>query len=309
MNLITKNKLPKRPINGILLLDKAIGISSNHALQAAKRLYQAQKAGHAGTLDPLASGMLPIALGEATKFSQFLLDARKNYLVTATLGIQTTTGDAEGMVTQKTTPRLFTPEELEAVLAPLRGTIQQIPSMYSALKHHGQPLYQLARQGLTIEREPRTVTIDELTLLDYQSPQLTLKIHCSKGTYVRCLIEDIGKALGCGAHISALRRTYSEPYKHHTMYTFSALEKCFAETGLPGLDALLLPIDSGLNHFPVLSVSAAAAYYLLNGQGILSPIAPREGFVRLHREDNAFIGLAETNSQGWVMPRRMLQST
>ena len=206
---MAKRSRARRDVNGILVLDKPIGLSSNAALQEAKRLFYAKKAGHTGSLDPLATGVLPLCFGEATKFSQFLLDANKRYQATVTLGVATSTGDYEGEVIEEKAVDRFNDQELEAALDQFRGEISQIPSMYSALKVNGQPLYKLARQGIEIERKARQVTIFNLELLENPGVELVLDIHCSKGTYIRTLAEDLGKVLGCGAHVSSLRRNCS----------------------------------------------------------------------------------------------------
>lgn len=236
---------PRRSVDGILLLDKPIGLTSNAALQTVKRLYQAAKAGHTGSLDPLASGLLPICLGEATKLSGFLLNADKSYQFTCRLGIVTATGDAEGEVTATRPVGLLSREQVEAALQRFTGVIEQIPPMYSALKRQGQPLYKLARRGLEVEREPRQVTIHELRLLRLEGEVLECVMCCSKGTYVRTLVADLGETLGCGAHISALRRTAVEPYDASRMITLDALCER-TEQGLAVLDELLLSLDSAV---------------------------------------------------------------
>jgi tRNA pseudouridine 55 synthase len=232
-----------RKLNGILLLDKALGVSSNKALQDARFLFQAEKAGHTGSLDPLASGMLPVCFGEATKVSAFLLDSDKRYVTTATLGYVSTTGDAEG---EKLNPRSIpdiSDTELEAVLVQFRGEISQIPPMYSALKKDGQPLYKLARQGLEVERAARDITIHSLTVLERTENTLTLDVVCSKGTYIRTLVEDIGERLGCGAYVSMLRRESVDPFGALRMYRLEEL-RTLAEQSVEALDAVLLPLDT-----------------------------------------------------------------
>src|SRR5579862_9142002 len=225
----------KRQIHGILLLDKPLGMTSNAALQKVKRLFNAKKAGHTGSLDPLATGMLPICFGEATKFSQFLLESDKCYQVEAKLGVKTRTGDAEGEVIAVKPVMDLTCERLEAVLSQFVGQIQQIPPMYSALKIQGKPLYELARQGIEIPREARSVQIYRLQLIDFQAETLKFEVQCSKGTYVRTLVEDIGELLGCGAHVSALRRTVVLPYNEIKMYTLDALEEIHQQFGMDAL--------------------------------------------------------------------------
>ncbi|MCB1803401.1 MAG: tRNA pseudouridine(55) synthase TruB, partial [Gammaproteobacteria bacterium] len=208
-----------RPVNGILLLDKPLGLSSNHALQRVKRLYDARKAGHTGSLDPLADGMLPICLGDATKLSAYLLDADKYYWFRLRLGQTTATGDAEGEILTDRPVGDFSREQIEQACAAFVGKIQQLPPMYSALKHKGKRLYELAREGVEVERQPRTVTIHDLVVESVELPEVEIRVHCSKGTYVRTLAEDIGERLGCGAHVTALRRTGVGPYTEYPMYT------------------------------------------------------------------------------------------
>jgi tRNA pseudouridine55 synthase len=232
----------KKNINGILLLDKPAGITSNGALQQAKRLYQAKRAGHTGSLDPIATGMLPICFGEATKFSQFLLDSDKHYSVTARLGKRTTTGDVEGEVMLERPYAHITLEQLQTVLRPFHGKLEQVPPMFSALKHQGRPLYELARQGIEIAREPRTIFIHSLELEDLSGDLFRFHIHCSKGTYVRTLVDDIGELLGCGAHVFQLRRTAVSPYLSFPMYSLENLEKTFQQEGVEALQRFLLPI-------------------------------------------------------------------
>lgn len=296
-------KFPKRLINGILLLDKPEGITSNQALQTVKRLFLAKKAGHTGSLDPLAKGMLPICLGEATKFSQFLLEADKAYWVSVCLGKKTRTGDAEGEVieTKPITPSCF--ERLESVLSSFCGVISQIPPMFSALKFKGKPLYELARQGITVERSPREVTVHSLRLLDTTKDSINLEIKCSKGTYIRTLIEDIGEALGCGAYVQGLRRFSVGSYTEERMVSLEQLETFSPEER----DRCLLPVDSLLQAWPILKLSQAAAYYLDRGQPILLPNAPKNGWVRLNTIDDRFMGVGEILADGRVAPRRLVE--
>lgn len=294
----------RRAVNGILLLDKPVGLTSNAALQVVKRLYQAQKAGHTGSLDPLASGLLPICLGAATKISAYLLNADKSYQFTCRLGISTTTGDAEGEVTATYPLPALSRELLEEVLQRFVGESLQTPPMYSALKRNGQPLYKLARQGIEVEREPRAITIHELQLLHWEGEWLECRMRCSKGTYVRTLAEDVGKALGCGAHVTALRRTAVQPYDTAQLLTLDALHEV-AERGYAALDALLLPLDSALAHWPALQVRGDSAFYLRQGQAVLVPRAPTQGWVRLYQGEEEFFGLGEILDDGRVEPRRL----
>lgn len=300
------NRLNKRrDINGIILLDKAIGLSSNAALQEVKRLFNARKAGHTGSLDPLASGMLPICLGEATKVSAFLLDADKRYQVSCRLGARTTTGDAEGEIVEELPIDGIDAARVAAVLPRFIGQIEQIPPMYSALKHQGQRLYTLARQGIEVERQPRTVTIHELRLLGVENGECKLEVHCSKGTYVRTLVEDIGAVLGCGAHVSALRRNGLGPYLESQMLTLEHLV-AINDQGLEALESALLPIETALMHWPEVSLSTDAAFYLNQGQAVLVPHAPTQGWVRLYNGGNDFLGMGEIQDDGRVAPRRLM---
>ncbi|OQX05611.1 MAG: tRNA pseudouridine(55) synthase TruB [Thiothrix lacustris] len=295
-----------RPLDGILLLDKGLGASSNKVLQDARFLFLAEKAGHTGSLDPLASGMLPVCFGEATKVSAFLLDSDKRYITTATLGYVSTTGDAEG---EKINPRpipAFSDADVEAVLAQFRGKISQIPPMYSALKKDGQPLYKLARQGIEVERAARDLTIHSLTVLARTENTLTLDVVCSKGTYIRTLVEDIGEQLGCGAYVSMLRRESVEPFGAFRMYTLDEL-RALAEQGLEALDAVLLPLDTALPHLPSITVEEAVIIRLRQGQKVRTDHDDAE-LIRIYSEFGEFIGLCES-LRGVLIPRRLLAYT
>ena len=299
-----------RDIDGILLLDKPLHLSSNEALQRVKRLYQANKAGHTGSLDPLATGLLPVCLGGATKFSTYLLDADKHYRVRIRLGITTTTADAEGEVLE-TRPVVGVDEtRLQAVMARFLGPIEQLPPMYSAVKHQGERLYKLARQGIEVERQPRTVTIHRLALIDLALPELELDVHCSKGTYVRTLAEDIGAELGCGGHVIGLRRTGVGPYvePERRFVTLEEIEDLIAaeEDPYPALDSLLLPLESALEHWPAVRLTADAAFYLRQGQAVLVPQAPTAGLVRLYDPSRHFLGVGCILDDGKVQPKRLL---
>ena len=295
----------RRPVDGLVLLDKPVGWTSNAALQAVKRLYRAKKAGHTGSLDPLASGLLPLCLGEATKLSGLLLNADKSYRFTCRLGVITATGDAEGEVLATRPVGPLSREQIEAALRRFTGPIQQIPPMYSAVKRDGQPLYKLARQGIEVERAPREVTVHELRLLRQDAEELECELRCSKGTYVRTLAADLGEALGCGAHVSALRRTAVEPYDAARMVTLDALRER-AERGLAALDEWLLPPDSAVANWPAVSVSGDSASYLWQGQPVLVPRAPSQGWLRLYQEGRQFLGIGEILDDGRVAPRRLL---
>ncbi len=299
------NRRDRRPVSGVLLLDKPVGWTSNAALQAIKRLYQARKAGHTGSLDPLASGLLPICLGEATKLSGLLLNADKAYRFTCRLGVTTDTGDAEGgvLITRPVGP--LSREQVEIALRRFTGVLQQTPPMYSALKRDGQPLYKLARKGIEVERVPREVTVRDLRLLRLGGGELECELRCSKGTYVRVLAADLGEALGCGAHVTTLRRIAVEPYDARRMVTLEALRER-AEQGLAALDEALLPADSALPDWPAVRARGDAAFYLRQGQPVLVPRAPTQGWVRLYEGEERFLGIGEVLDDGRVAPRRLL---
>jgi len=301
-----RRRVRGRDVNGILLLDKPSGITSNDALQQVKRLFFAKKAGHTGSLDPLASGVLPICMGEATKVSAFLLDADKRYEVRCQLGVKTATADAEGEVISTRPVENYSDAQIEAVLEQFRGPIEQIPPMYSALKHEGQRLYKLARQGLEVEREPRPVDIHELVLTGRGDDWLDIAVHCSKGTYVRTLAEDIGEQLGCGAHVSALRRTAVGPYNDEHLVTLEQLQ-ALKDEDKRATDDLLLPIESALTQWPDVRLSADAAFYLRQGQAVLVPRAPTSGWVRVYEGEHTFLGMGEILDDGRVAPRRMMK--
>lgn len=298
-----------RNISGILLLDKPEGMTSNEALQRVKRLYRAAKAGHTGSLDPLATGLLPVCLGGATKFSAFLLDADKRYRVRVRLGVTTTTGDAEGEVTATAPTDGVDRERLAAMLTRFEGDIEQLPPMYSAVKHQGERLYKLARKGIEVERTPRTVHIFGLGLTELAMPEFEMEVHCSKGTYVRTLAEDIGAGLGCGAHVAGLRRTGVGPYvEGETEFvTIDQLADLVAdEDGFATMDRLLLPLESALGHWPQVRLSEDAAFYLRQGQAVMVPQAPTEGLVRLYDPSMRFIGVGFILDDGKVQPKRLL---
>jgi tRNA pseudouridine55 synthase len=294
-------------INGVLLLDKPVGMTSNGALQEVKRLFRAAKAGHTGSLDPLADGLLPICFGEATKMSAFLLDADKRYRVRVRLGVTTTTADAEGEVVQERAVEGITTESVEAVLDEFRGDIEQLPPMFSAVKHQGKRLYELARQGIEVERKPRTVRIYELSLRGLAGGDLDLEVHCSKGTYVRTLAEDIGERLGCGAHVSALRRTAVGPYGDDEMVTLDDVRR-LAEESVATMDALLVPLDSMLGHWPEVRLTVDTEHYLRQGQAVLVPKAPPDGWVRIYGAGGTFLGAGEIDDSGLIAPRRLVQT-
>lgn len=295
-----------RAVHGILLLDKPTGMSSNAALQVVKRLFNAQKAGHTGSLDPLATGLLPICLGEATKITSYLLDSDKKYQGTAKLGIRTNTADAEGDVLQTRPVPILSDDTLEMALDSFRGEISQIPPMHSALKLNGKPLYELARQGIEVERKPRNVTIFELQKLGFDKDELELFVHCSKGTYIRTLAEDLGEILECGAHLSALRRVAAGPFDIKQSITLEKLIE-LAEQGMGELDKLLLPMHVALADWPEINLTANSAYYVRQGQPVLVPKAPSNGWVRLMGENsNDFIGIGHVLDDGRVAPKRLV---
>lgn len=292
-----------RDIDGVFLLDKPQGMSSNDIMQKVKRLFQANKAGHSGALDPLATGMLPICLGEATKFSQFLLDADKRYVVTAKLGERTDTSDAEGQVVETRPVNVETSQILTA-LEQFRGDILQVPTMFSALKHNGKPLYEYARAGITVEREARPITIFELNFIEYQAPFLTLEVHCSKGTYIRTLMDDLGEVLGCGAHVTVLRRTAVADYPAEKMMTWDALQ-ALAEQG--DLDQHLLPIDTAVSKLPALKLNAEQSKGIGFGQRVKFANEEKlRGQVRLFSDKNIFLGVALIDDNNVIRPQRLI---
>ena len=305
-----------RSINGIFLLDKPQGLSSNQALQQVKNIFDANKAGHTGALDPLATGVLPICLGEATKFSQFLLDSDKHYLSTFTLGVSTETGDSEGAIINEQDASAITEDQIEAAIADFRGDIKQVPSMYSALKHNGQPLYKLARQGIEIEREARDITVFSYQILGYRSgpqAQLDVQVHVSKGTYIRSLAEDLGKALGCGAHVSALRRNIAGPFSDSEVITLPELQAMAENADPSDLDYLLKPMDVPVADRMAVELSETVAAYFQLGQPVMSTQAFREGqegdIVRVFREGGAFLGVATVTDDGKIAPKRLVVET
>jgi len=296
-------KKPRDLVDGVLLLDKPVGLSSNDALMKAKRVFNAKKAGHTGTLDPFATGLLPLCFGEATKFSQDLLEADKTYEATVHLGIMTTTGDTEGEVIEQREVDV-TREQIEAALARFRGPIFQVPPMYSALKRDGKALYEYAREGITLEREARPVTIHGLSLIDYTAPHLKILVTCSKGTYVRVLGEDIGAALGCGAHLNALRRVQVGALSIENMITLEDLQ------AHPDPLSLLAPVDALLSSFPSVELTPELAKRFLNGQrlalGKESLMVPAElGRVRVYHEGK-LLGTANLQEYAILAPERLI---
>lgn len=305
-----------RSVNGVFLLDKPFGLSSNHALQRVRRLFDANKAGHTGSLDPLATGVLPICLGEATKFSQFLLDAEKGYRSTFSLGLRTESGDVDGGEVSRIDASNITLAQIEQAVETFRGDIQQVPSMYSALKHNGQPLYKLARQGIEVERAPRSISIYDYKILDFRPgviAELDVEVRCSKGTYIRSLADDLGQMLGCGAHVSALHRTLAGPFHESETLTLSALEE-MRESGEPEqLDHLLKPMDIAVADRMAVELSETVAAYFQLGQEVMSGEAFRNGqegdIVRVFREGGAFLGVATVTEDGRIAPKRLVVET
>ncbi|ELP2673136.1 tRNA pseudouridine(55) synthase TruB [Vibrio parahaemolyticus] len=301
-----------RPINGVILLDKPTGISSNDALQKVKRIYFAEKAGHTGALDPLATGMLPICLGEATKFSQFLLDSDKRYRVIAKLGERTNTSDSDGEVVE-TRPVDVTLEKLEACIEKFRGESDQVPSMFSALKYQGKPLYEYARKGIEVPRESRKITVYEIILHRFEGDEVEMEVHCSKGTYIRTIVDDLGEMLGCGAHVTILRRTAVAKYPYEKMVTLEQLnellEQAHREEIAPRelLDPLLMPMDTAVEDLPEVNLIPELADMVQHGQPVQVLGAPEQGPLRLTMgEERLFIGVGEMNDDGKIAPKRLV---
>ena len=293
-------------VDGILLLNKPLGISSNKALQAARNIFTANKAGHTGSLDPLATGLLPVCFGEATKFSGYLLDSSKTYRAVCKLGVTTTSGDGEGdVISQK--PVDVTAEMVQQAVAGFVGKIQQIPPMHSAVKHNGQRLYALARKGLEVERKSREVEIYSLDLLSFEGDLVEIDVHCSKGTYIRTLAEDIGEVLGCGAYLTALERTGVQPFWGEKSYTLDELRE-ISDDEERDLADCLLPMESALAEFPTVELTPDMTFYMLQGQPVQVPKSPTQGLVRLFDEAKGFIGLGTILSDGRVAPKRLMRS-
>ncbi len=292
----------KRNVNGVFLLDKPLGFSSNQALQKVKWLFQAAKAGHTGTLDPLATGLLPICLGEATKFAQYITDADKTYVATIKLGVTTTTGDVEGEVLS-IRPVNVTQDQFTTMAQQFTGEISQMPPMYSALKHEGKALYEYAREGVDIARQARLITIKSIVVNEFLADIAQITVTCSKGTYIRTLAEDIGTALGCGAHLIGLRRTVTAGYQLSQAMTIEQLEAMPIEPR----DAQLLPVDSAIAGLPEVVLSADAAYFLMQGQAVWQAGKVPEGELRIYDENEQFLGLGFLQSDGKIAPKRLIQ--
>lgn len=291
----------KRKVDGVLLLDKPAGLTSNTALQKAKRLYRAEKAGHTGTLDPFATGLLPLCLGEATKFSQFLLEADKIYLAELRLGVRTSSGDPEGEVIETRSVRVGETEVRQA-LPGFTGEIEQTPPMHSALKHAGRPLYEYARKGIEIERKSRRVTVHELELLSCSGNSCVLRVYCGKGFYVRALADDLGELLGCGAHLTVLRRLAVGPFSIERAHTLDHL----IELDEADRDTCLLPADILVESMPRLDLDLDSAWQILHGQAIWMPRLVVGRSYRLYAPDGRFLGVAEVDQDGKAAPKRLL---
>jgi tRNA pseudouridine55 synthase len=302
-----------RRLDGILVLNKGIGDSSNDALQRAKRILFAAKAGHTGSLDPKATGVLPICFGEGTKFTQFLLDADKEYNASIKFGVRTDTGDVEGEERDHTPAPELTEADVVEVLKRFEGKQTQVPSMYSALKHNGVPLYKLAREGKTVEREARDINLFHIELKSFTAgeyPEAVINVHCSKGTYIRTLVEDIGEAIGCGAHVTALHRIQAGPFHEDDAHTLDQLSELRGENRAEVLDHLLIPIEAAVDHLPKVVLNEAAAYYLRQGQPVqdnaILRIADAGDWVRIADESGNFMGIGEVNEDGLLAPRRLV---
>jgi tRNA pseudouridine55 synthase len=280
-------------------------MGSNSALQRVKRIYQAKKAGHTGSLDVQATGLLPICMGEATKLSGFLLDSNKHYHATCKLGVITSTGDAAGEQIEVHEVPDFSTHRIEQALEQFRGEIKQVPPMYSALKHKGQRLYKLAYQGIEVKREARSITIHQLALLHFEKDIFEIDVYCTKGTYIRTLAEDIGRALGCGAHVTALRRLGAGPFKADQMISMDEIEET-AKRGLEALDQFILPMDNAIEDMQSIELAGSVAYYLCQGQAVVVPHAPTSGWLRIYDADHEFIGVGEVLDDGRVAPRRLI---
>ncbi|MGN0917549.1 MAG: tRNA pseudouridine(55) synthase TruB [Oxalobacter sp.] len=304
------SRKPRLDIDGVLLLDKPAGVSSNDALIQAKRYFNAKKAGHTGTLDPFATGLLPLCFGEATKFSQDLLNADKTYLTIVQLGVCTDTGDTEGKVVSKAQVPELTANAIEQVLDCFRGTIQQVPPMYSALKRDGKPLYEYARQGIELEREAREVIIHELALVEWQPPYLTLSVTCSKGTYIRVLGEDIGKAIGCGAHLRMLRRTRVGALTLEQAVALSVLQET-SDAPQTAKSHYLKPVDWLLSDSPSLVLPDGLSGRYRHGQRLSVikeniPISDSKGRYRIYDVSGVFLGTAQLRADGVLAPERLV---
>jgi len=303
--LSTQRRCMVRNISGIVVLDKANGLSSNAALQEVKRLYEANKAGHAGSLDPLATGVLPVCLGEATKVSQFLLDSDKCYRARIKLGIRTDTGDSEGSIIERNAGISVSRKAIERALTKFKGEIEQVPPMHSAIKMNGVPLYKLARKGIAVEREPRLVTLYQVCLLEFVNSELELEISCSKGTYIRTIADDLGQELGCGAHVIELRRTQAGVFTEKDSISSEELALEKENRGLDKIDQFLIPMDRAIQDLPEVNLPSITASHVKNGQAVLVRHLPKNGLVRMY-EDEQFIGIGSIDDDGKVAPKRLI---
>ena len=294
-----------RNISGIVVLDKANGLSSNAALQEVKRLYEANKAGHAGSLDPLATGVLPVCLGEATKVSQFLLDSDKRYRARIKLGIRTDTGDSEGSIIERNAGISVSRKAIERALTKFKGEVEQVPPMHSAIKMNGVPLYKLARKGIAVEREPRLVTLYQVCLVEFVNSELELEISCSKGTYIRTIADDLGQELGCGAHVIELRRTQAGVFTEKDSISSEELALEKENRGLDKIDQFLIPMDRAIQDLPEVNLPSITASHVKNGQAVLVRHLPKNGLVRMY-EDEQFIGIGSIDDDGKVAPKRLI---
>ena len=295
-----------RDVSGVIVLDKPRGMPSSTAVQRVKSLFGARKVGHTGSLDPLATGVLPLCFGEATKFSRFLLTSDKKYWVKLKLGIRTASGDSDAVVVETRSTVNVTEDRVRQALEGFRGEIDQIPSMYSAIKYQGKPLYQYAREGVEVERESRRITVYSIELLTFLGSEMTLQVHCSKGTYVRTIADDLGEQLECGAHVVELRRLMAGPFKEEDLVTLGEIESARAEGHL---EKLLAPVSSAVSQWPTVRLNEASAYYLRQGQPVLVPHAPAEGWVQLREScsnDDWFLGMGEIMEDGRIAPRRLI---
>ena len=294
-----------RNVNGIILLDKAKGESSNYALQRIKRLFHAKKAGHTGSLDPLATGVLPLCLGEATKISQFLLDSDKRYMAKVKLGERTDSGDSEGVVIDVQRRIDVDYDAVVQTLTKFEGEIKQLPPMYSALKHNGVPLYKLARKGISIKRKVRAVTIHKIGLMNFDNNIAEIDVTCSKGTYIRTLADDLGQELGCGAHVIELRRLQAGVFSIDQCRGSNELEKIKESFGLSGLDKVIVPMERAVEKLPEVVLASETAKDIRNGQAVSLHELPKSGLVRLYEKEN-FIGIGIVNADGEVAPKRLV---
>lgn len=302
---VMRSRTDARDLSGVLLLDKPGGMSSNFALQRAKRLFRARKAGHTGTLDPLATGLLPVCLGEATKFGAYLLDSDKGYLTEVRLGARTDTGDADGEIVERRPVGEMKEADILEVLRRFSGPQTQIPPMYSALKRDGRPLYELARAGIVVDRPPRNIVIHSIAMQHWSREALTLEVLCSKGTYIRVLAEDIGNALGCGAHVGSLRRTRVGPFSIAEAISMEVLE----EQSDPERDGLLLPTDSLLQGFPGLDLDTSLSRRFCCGMAVdWLGGSSTAGIYRVYGGDAELLGLGELSPAGRLEPKRLLST-